>query len=153
MPNGRTCGLALWLMTAMMLGSDASAASPITVEKGERYFLSAPVSYWIYQADAKKCGLPLDKVKCQGDKDLTNCAYSQGACEWAYVADNATDEKVTLYSSDANCGGFTLTGEWPALLFASAQECLKAVPASRDFMLEKVLGTYGSRMIVRRKSD
>jgi hypothetical protein len=153
MPNRKSCGLALWLMTAMWPGSDASAAPPITVEKGERFYLSAPVSYWIYQADAKKCGLPLDKVKCQGDKDLTICAYSQGACEWAYVADIAADEKVTLYSSDANCGGFTLTGEWSALLFASAQECLKAVPASRDFMLEKVLGTYGTRMIVRRKSN
>jgi hypothetical protein len=69
------------------------------------------------------------------------------------MADIATNEKVTLYSSDAICGGFTLTGEWSALLFASAQECLKAVPASRDLMLEKVLGTYGSRMIIRRKSD
>src|SRR6185436_7798335 len=83
MPNGRSCGLALWLMTAMWLGSDASAASPVRVEKGERYYLSTPVSYWIYQVDAKKCGLPLDKVKCQGDKELTICAYSQGACEWA----------------------------------------------------------------------
>jgi hypothetical protein len=60
---------------------------------------------------------------------------------------------VTLYSSDASCGGFTLTGKWSALLFASAEECSKAVPASRDFMIEKVLGTYGSRMIVRRKTD
>jgi len=154
MPNGRSCGLALWLMTAMwLMGSDALSASPVTVEKGERYYLSVPVSYWIYQTDAKKCGLPLIKVKCQGDKDLTICAYSQGACESAYVADSATEEKVTLHSSDANCGGFTLTGEWSALLFPSAQECLKAVPASRDFMIEKVPGTYGSRMIVKRKSD
>ena len=153
MPYARSQGLALWLMMGVLFGGDASAASPGTVKKGERFYLSSPVSYWIYRADAQACGLPLDKVRCEGSKDLTICVYAQGACEWAYAADTATEEKVSLFSSEARCGGFTVAGEWSAVLFSSAEECRQAVPASGNLMIERVFGYYGSKMIVRRKSN
>ncbi|HEV8338020.1 MAG TPA: hypothetical protein VGR67_16540 [Candidatus Polarisedimenticolia bacterium] len=153
MPDARFWGLALWLMIGVLFGSDASAVSPGAVKKGERFYLAAPVSYWVYRADAKACGLPMGQVRCEGSKDLTVCFYAQGACEWAYAADAAAEEKVVLFPGEASCGGFMVAGEWSAVLFASPEECRNAVPATRNLLIEKVFGYYGSRMIVRRKSD
>ena len=147
-----TYDLALWLALGALFGGEVSAVGPGAVRKGERFYLSIAVDYWVYRADAKACGLPSDKVRCEGSEDRTICAYSQGACEWAYLADIATEEKVILFPSEKKCSGFTVAGEWSAVLFPSAEECRKADPAGRDLVIEKVLGYYGSKIIVRRKN-
>ena len=146
-----TYGLAFWLLMGALLSGNSRADGPGAVRKGERYYLSIPLSYSVYRADAKACGLPLDKVKCEGSKDLTICGYSQSACERAYVADIVTEEKVILFPSEAKCGGFTVAGVWSAVLFSTVEECQRAVPASRDLILEKVSGYYGSKIVVKRK--
>lgn len=145
--------LVLWLVAGSLFAGEAPAPGAGVVRKGERYFLSIPLSYFVYRADAKACGLPLERVRCEGSGDTTICSYSQSACERAYVADTVTEEKVVLFPGEAKCSGFTIAGEWHSLLFSSFEECRKAIPASRDLILEKAPGYYGSRIVARRKSS
>jgi hypothetical protein len=156
MPCRGSCRPVAWLLMGALLTGHVSAAGPDVVRKGERYYVSIPMAYSVYKADAKTCDLPLDKVRCEraGEDaaDLTICAYSQGACERAYLADTVSEEKVVLFPSEAKCGGFTLSGEWPAVVFSSVEECRKAAPLSRALVLERVSGYYGSKIIVKRKN-
>jgi len=138
-------------MMGALFGGDTTAVAPDAFKLGGRFFLSIPISYSVYKADARACALPSDKVRCEGSNDLTICAYSQRSCERAYLADLASEEKVTLFPSEAKCSGFTVAGEWSAVLFSSEEECRKAVPATREFVIEKVPGYYGSRIVVTRK--
>lgn len=141
--------LAFWLTLAGLFGRDVLAIEPEAVKKGERYYVSIPLSYWVYNADAKACGLSADRVKCEGSEDRTVCFFSQNACERSYIAESATNEKIILFPNDSKCAGFTLAGEWTSAVSVSAEECRKAIPASGDLTIEKVYGYYGSRMILR----
>ena len=145
-----SCRLATWLILGGLFGCDALAVEPSAVTKGEPYYVAIPLSYWVYRSDAKACGLPADRVKCEGNEDRTICFYSQSACERAYVVETATDEKIIMFPNEARCAGIKLAGEWRFVVSASVEECRKAIAANGDFMVEKVYGYYGSRMIVRR---
>jgi len=142
--------LAAWLTLGGLFGCEVMAVEPSAVKKGEPYYVSIPLSYWVYQSDAKACGLPADKVKCEGKEDRTVCFYSQNACERAYIADTATDEKIVMFPNEAKCAGFTLAGEWTIAVSPSAEECRKSITANGDLTVEKVYGYYGSKMILRR---
>ncbi len=142
--------LALWLTLAGLFSCDVPAIESPAVKKGEPYYVSIPLSYWVYQSDAKACGLPADKVKCEGNEDRTICFYAQGACERTYIAEAATDEKIVMFPNDAKCAGFTITGEWSVTVFASVEECRKAISTNGGLTVEKIYGTYGSKMILRR---
>jgi hypothetical protein len=68
------------------------------------------------------------------------------------MADSASLEKATLFPGETSCSGFTLGGEWPAVVFSSAEECRKATALSREFDVDKPYGYYGSKLIVKRKN-
>lgn len=138
------------LMLAGLSGRGVLGIEPPAVKKGEPYYVSIPLSYWVYQSDAKACGLPADRVKCEGNDDHTICFFSQNACERAYIAETATDEKISMFPSETKCAGITLAGEWGLVVSASAEECRSAISANGDIIVEKVFGYYGSKMIVRR---
>jgi len=142
-------GLSMVLAALLLIGSTGELEA---VQKGERFYLSIPVSYFVYQADAKTCALPPDRVRCEGGGDVTICSYRETACGWTYIADVATAEKVLLYPSEKGCSGFTIAGDWSAVLFPSVEECRNATGTDQGLVIEKVYGTYGTRMIVRRKS-
>lgn len=140
------------LLVCTALQEPCSATGPAAVKKGDRFYLAIPVSYSLYKSDAAECGIPLEQVRCEGARDMTICKYSQDACAWAYVLDTASPEKVALKPTEKKCPGFSLAGEWAAVLLPTADECRKAVGAARDLTIEKVSGSYGTQMILRRKS-
>ena len=143
--------LGFLLLTGLLCAGRASGVEPEAVRKGERYYLSIPLGYWVYRGEAKRCGLPLDKMRCEGSEEQTICWYAQSACDRSCMADSASAEKATLFPGETSCSGFTLGGEWPAVVFSSADECRKAA-LSRDFEVDKPYGYYGSKLIVKRKS-
>ncbi len=145
--------LALRLILGALLASDASAVSPEAVKKGQPLYLSIPLKYSVYRADATTCGLPADKVRCEGIEEMTICAYAQGACERAYLADTPTLEKISLFPNEKQCGGFTVAGEWGLVLYSSLEECQKAVRNSGDLVVDAVPGYYGSKIIIRRRTQ
>ena len=148
----RLCDLAPWLMIGALFGGEVSAVGPEAVKKGQQFYLSIPLKYSVYKADAITCGLPPDKVRCGGSGDLIICAYAQSACERAYIADTATMEKIVLFPSEKKCGGFTVAGEWGLVLYSSLEDCQKALRSTGDLVVDPVPGYYGSKMIVRHRT-
>ena len=104
--------LGFLLLMGLLGASTASGVEPEAVKKGERYYLSIPLGYWVYRGEAKRCGLPLDKMRCDGSEEQTICWYAQSACDRSCMADSITVEKTTLFPGETNCSGFTLAGEW-----------------------------------------
>lgn len=145
--------LGLWLILGMLFGGDALAAAPETVKKGQPLYLSIPLKYSVYRADATTCGLPADKVRCEGGGDLTICTYAQGACERAFLVETATVEKIMLFPSSKKCGGFTVAGEWGLVIHASVEDCQKALRSAGDIVVDAVPGYYGSKMVVRHRTQ
>ena len=139
-------------MIGALFGGEVSAVGPEAVKKGQQFYLSIPLKYSVYKADAITCGLPPDKVRCGGSGDLIICAYAQSACERAYIADTATMEKIILFPSEKKCGGFTVAGEWGLVLYSSLEDCQKALRSTGDLVVDPVPGYYGSKMIVRRRT-
>jgi hypothetical protein len=144
--------LAFVLFMGLLCAGGASGVEPEAVKKGERYYLSIPLGYWVYRGEAKRCGLPSDRMRCDGSEETTICWYAQNACERAYLTDSAMVEKAAFSPGEPSCSGFTLAGEWPAVLFTSPEECRKAAVTPVDFEIEKAYGYYGSKLIVKRKS-
>ena len=149
----RRWDLGLWLILGMLFGGNASAAGPETVKKGQPLYLSIPLKYSVYRADATTCGLPADKVRCEGGGELTICAYAQGACERAFLVETATMEKITLFPNEKKCGGFTVAGEWGLVLHASVEDCQNALRSAGGIVVDAVPGYYGSKIIVRRRTQ
>jgi len=153
MRNRRLGELALWLLLVALFASDVSAVGLEAVKKGQQLYLSIPLKYSVYKADAKTCGLPADKVRCEGSGGMTICAYAQGACERAYLADTATVEKIIMFPSEKKCGGFTVAGEWGLVLHSSPEDCQKAIRSAADLVVDAVPGYYGSKIIIRRRTQ
>src|SRR5262245_15061461 len=152
MSSGKTRALAFLLCMDLLTIRETSGVEPAAVKKGERYYLSIPVGYWVYRGEATRCGLPSDRMRCDGSEVQTICWYAQNACERAFLADSATGEKAALSPGEPSCSGLTLAGEWPAVLFSSVEECRKAAALPGEFDIEKAYGYYGSRLVVKRKS-
>jgi hypothetical protein len=152
MSSKRARQLAFLLCMGLLTIREAPGIEPEAVRKGERYYLSIPLGYWVYRGEAKRCGLPLDRMRCDGSEEQTICWYAQSACDRACLADSATVEKTSLYPGETNCSGFTLAGEWPAVLFSSAEDCRKAAAGPGDFDIDKAPGYYGSKLVIKRKS-
>ena len=143
--------LALWLVLGLLFVVDVSAVGPETVKKGQMLYLSIPLRYSVYRADIATCGLPADRVRCEGSGELTICAFAQSACEGAYLADTTTVEKIILFPNEKKCGGFTVAGEWGLVLHTTLEDCQRALRSAGDVVVEAVPGYYGSKMIVRRR--